>query len=200
MLIRHLRPWKGTEARALPERGERRRCATRVRPPLSRAAARRVVTYAAVWIGIAFGVLAMQAPTEGIPFPETYRTWAHVKTVLVGPDSASFASEGGMHHIYANDKALEGYETGRFPDGAILVYDLLDVALVQGDTIEGAQRRVDVMVKHPRRYAATGGWGFGRFMGTARGEGTLSAEQQAQCFGCHRSQKDSDGVFSRFRP
>ena len=61
-----------------------------------------------------------------------------MKSVLVGPASPAFPTEGGVHHIYANDLALQGYRTGRFPDGAVVVYDLLDTKEVNGSTIEGA--------------------------------------------------------------
>src|SRR4051812_5848315 len=80
-------------------------------------------------------------------FPKEFRKWAHVKSVLVGPQSAAFATEAGIHHIYANEKALEGYETGKFPDGSAIVYDLLETKETAGNTIEGPTRRIDVMVK-----------------------------------------------------
>jgi Cytochrome P460 len=57
------------------------------------------------------------------PFPKEFRKWAHVKSVLVGAQSAAYATEGGIHHIYANEKALVGYDTGKFPNGSVIVYD-----------------------------------------------------------------------------
>ncbi|HKF06926.1 MAG TPA: hypothetical protein VKB49_31695, partial [Candidatus Sulfotelmatobacter sp.] len=38
-------------------------------------------------------------PDDTVPFPKEFRKWAHVKSVLVGPQSAAFATEGGIHHI-----------------------------------------------------------------------------------------------------
>src|SRR5438034_11321472 len=93
---------------------------------------------------------------DAAPFPTEFRKWAHVKTVLVGPQSAAFATEGGIHHIYANDKALEGYETGKFPDGSVIVYDLLEIREIAGNTIEGPTRRIDVMVKQSELHRTTG--------------------------------------------
>src|SRR5947207_12338655 len=84
-------------------------------------------------------------------FPKEFRRWAHVKSVLVGPQSGAFATEGGIHHIYANHKALEGYDSGNFPDGSVIVYDLLETKVVAGNTIEGQTRRVDVMIKQNDR-------------------------------------------------
>lgn len=134
-------------------------------------------------------------PATTIPFPADYRAWAHVKTSVVGPQSAFAASQLGMHHIYANAPALEGYRTGRLPDGSILVYDLLETVETSGNTIEGRQRRVDMMVKNGERYRATGGWGFTRF-DPAEGR---AGELRPTCFGCHSKQADHDFVFSRFR-
>jgi|SRR6476646_5733358 len=132
-------------------------------------------------------------------FPKEFRKWAHVKSVLVGPQSPAFATEGGIHHIYANDKALEGYDSGKFPDGSVIVYDLLETKEVAGNTIEGQTRRVDVMVKLSERYASTGGWEFMSFAGNDQINGKLTAARQATCAGCHAHRKDHDSVFSEFR-
>jgi hypothetical protein len=132
-------------------------------------------------------------------FPEQFRRWAHVKSVLVGPQSTAFVTEGGIHHIYANQKALAGYETGKFPDGSVIVYDLLETKEIAGNTIEGATRRVDVMVKDTQRYRTTGGWQFMSFPGGKQTEGELAADRQAVCSECHAKRKDHDFVFSEFR-
>lgn len=139
------------------------------------------------------------AQVDDAGFPQEFRKWAHVKSVLVGPQSAAFATEGGIHHIYANEKALEGYETGKFPDGSVIVYALLQTKEVAGNTIEGETRRIDVMMKNSDQYAATGGWEFMSFPGADRTHGKLTAERQATCSGCHSKRKDHDGVFSEFR-
>jgi len=143
---------------------------------------------------------ALSAQTDDTPsFPKEFRKWAHVKTVLVGPQSAAFATEGGIHHIYANDKALEGYDSGKFPDGSVIVYDLLETKEVAGNTIEGQTRRVDVMVKQSDRYASTGGWEFMSFSGNDQTDGKLTTARQASCASCHAHRKDHDSVFSDFR-
>jgi hypothetical protein len=138
-------------------------------------------------------------PDDTAPFPKEFRKWAHVKSVLVGPQSAAFATQGGIHHIYANEKALEGYNTGKFPDGSVIVYDLLEVKEIAGDTIEGPTRRVDVMVKQSDLYSTTGGWEFMSFAGGNPADGKLTAERQAACAACHTNRKDHDSVFSEFR-
>ena len=143
---------------------------------------------------------ALSAQTdEASSFPKEFRRWAHVKSVLVGRQSAAFATEGGIHHIYANDKALEGYNSGKFPDGSVIVYDLLETKEVAGNTIEGQTRRVDVMVKQNGRYASTGGWKFVSFAGNDETHGKLTAAREATCAGCHAHRKDHDSVFSEVR-
>jgi len=133
------------------------------------------------------------------PFPKEFRKWAHVKTVLVGPESAAYATERGIHHIYANEKALEGYDTGKFPDGSVIVYDLLETKEIAGNTIEGPTRRIDVMVKHSQSYRTTGGWEFMSFPGGNQSDGKLAPERRTACYTCHAQRKDHDFVFSEFR-
>jgi hypothetical protein len=133
------------------------------------------------------------------PFPKDFRKWAHVKSVVVGRQSAAFATEGGIHHIYANEKALQGYDRGRFSEGSVLVYDLLETKEIAGNTIEGPTRRVDVMTKQSQRYRATGGWQFMSFPGGSQTRGKLTAERQAACFACHANRQNHDFVFSEFR-
>src|SRR6476660_2270361 len=133
------------------------------------------------------------------PFPKEFRKWAHVKSVLVGSQSSAFATEGGIHHIYANEKALEGYKTGKFPEGSVLVYDLLETKEVAGNTIEGPTRRVDVMVKQSELYRTTGGWKFMSFPEGNPINGKLTVERQAACAACHAKQNDHDSVFSELR-
>ena len=142
--------------------------------------------------------LPAQTP-ETSSFPKEFRRWVHVKSVLVGPQSAAYATEGGIHHIYANNKAMQGYDSGKFPDGSVIVYDLLKTAEVAGNAIEGQTRRVDVMVKQSERYGATGGWEFMSFSGNDQTDGKLTPERLATCAGCHAQRKENDLVFSKFR-
>jgi hypothetical protein len=139
------------------------------------------------------------APDTAIPYPNGYRKWVHVGTTLVGPTSPFFASNGGIHHIYANEKALKGYETGKFPDGAMIVFDLLTTKEFNGATLEGSRQRIDVMLKDAQRFPGTGGWGFERFLGDSDNDRPLTEERRGQCFSCHEKRKEQDFVFSKFR-
>jgi Cytochrome P460 len=136
---------------------------------------------------------------DAVPYPVGYRMWTHVKTALIGPQSPAFESFGGLHHIYANKKAMEGYRTGRFPDGSVLVFELLETRENAGVTTEGPRKRVGVMVKNSKQYAETGGWGYESFQGDSQTERRLNAQSRIACYKCHEPQKDRDYVFSEFR-
>jgi Cytochrome P460 len=142
-------------------------------------------------------LLAM--PSDPVPYPTGYRNWVHVRTTLVGPKHPTFEQNGGFHHYYANEKAMEGYRTGRFPDGSVLVFELLETRGNAGVTAEGPRKRVGVMVKESKRYAETGGWGYESFQGDSQTERRLNAQSRIACYKCHEPQKDRDYVFSEFR-
>jgi hypothetical protein len=159
---------------------------------------RRAVLAAGFAVLVTAGSIA--APDEELPFPADYRTWAHVKSALVRPGNPAFAGEGGIHHIYANPAAVAGYRTGTFPDGSIIVYDLLETTEPAGLILEGRNRRTDVMMKDSARFASSRGWAFASFAAGTRANGGLSKERQAQCLECHTKRKDHDYVMSDWRP
>jgi cytochrome P460 len=138
-------------------------------------------------------------PNDEVPYPVGYRRWTHVRSALIGPQNPAFKDSGGIHHIYANEKAMEGYSAGRFPDGSVLVADFLETRENEGVTTEGPRRRIDVMVKDAKRYAGTGGWGFEQFRGDSQTDRLVTSEIAATCFACHSNRKDHDSVFSVFR-
>ena len=139
-----------------------------------------------------------EPPQTHIAYPAGYREWVHVKSGVLGPEFP-MESERGLHHVYANKTALEGIESGTFQDGSIVVYDLISLSEKGGVGTEGARRRIDVMVRDSKLYAASGGWGFGRFMGNDREHDVLTPEVRAICIQCHEKQKAHGFVFSEFR-
>jgi hypothetical protein len=148
---------------------------------------------------LAFGVNLWAKPDHQIDYPSNYRHWVHVRSALVDPKSPSAGRYGGLHHIYANEKAMEGYRTGQFPDGSVIVFDLLETQEASGTMLEGPRKFIDVMTKESKQYADTGGWGFEKFVGDSQTERALAREQKAQCYGCHTRRKSHDFVFSTFR-
>jgi hypothetical protein len=129
-------------------------------------------------------------------FPEGYRHWMLVKTGLVGPRNILFDTIGGFHHIYANDKAINGYRSGKFPEGSILVFDKIEMLEQKDGTIrEGRRKWVDVMIKQSSHNDSTGGWKFMEFPGDSRTPREFVSTKK-QCFNCHATKKESQYVFS----
>lgn len=143
---------------------------------------------------------AAAPPKVAIAFPEGYRRWTHVKSMIVEPGHPLAGLVEGTHHVYANEMALRAFRGKRpFTDGAVIVLDLLNT--VHGDlaVTEGARKAVIVMQKDSRRFAATDGWSYQVFGGPAQREPQLDATAAAGCHGCHRSQAGRDFVFSDWR-
>jgi|SRR5688572_22325163 len=134
---------------------------------------------------------------EAVPYPEGFRKWTHIKTGLIGPNSAAFKTTGGFHHIYANSKAMEGYASGHFPQGSIFVFDVIEGTETNGNTIEGKRTHIDVMVKDSLKYTSTGGWGYEEFKGNSKTERVLTETVRSACFKCHTQQNDY--IFSDLR-
>ena len=144
--------------------------------------------------------LYLWAKPEGvIVYPAGFRDWNHVRSALIGPASPAYKEYGGLHHIYANAKAMEGYRGGKFPDGSVLVFDLFEAKEHHGTTIEGRRKFIDMMVRDGKRFADTGGWGYERYASDSQTERVLTAQAKTACYNCHATQKENDYVFSKLR-
>lgn len=143
---------------------------------------------------------SFSAESEKVEYPSGYRYWVHVKSMILLDNHALADTFGGLHHIYANDAALEAMETGTpFPDGAVLVFDLMEAITDTegGATVEGPRIRLDVMQKDAVLFAKTDGWGYESFKG--QDHKRILTDPMASCHGCHISQAAKDFVFSQFR-
>ena len=132
------------------------------------------------------------SPVFGVKVPDGYRRWE-----LIAPSQSPDEVKG----ILGNETALKAYRAGKlpFPDGSVLVklsWKRDPLAGFDGDFVPGHPTMVQVMVKDSKRYAETGGWGFGRFID---GKPADAAQHQA-CFACHSKNTDvkaHDFVFTR---
>lgn len=134
-----------------------------------------------------------------IEYPDGYRYWAHVKSMVIQEGHSLYESFGGIHHLYANDKALEGYKSGVFPEGAIIIFDLLVANSENNAIVENERKVLGVMEKDSKRFSATAGWGFEGFVAGDSGKRAVGKDYKEACFACHTVQKDSDYVFSKWR-
>lgn len=142
---------------------------------------------------------AVLAADPQVPYPEGYRDWHHVKSMVIEEGHPLYAAFGGIHHLYANDKALEGYRSEHFPDGSVIIFDLLEAVAADHAITEGQRKVVGVMHKDSKKFAATGGWGFEGFGGGDRSNRVVGTNAASACFACHVPQKARDYTFSTLR-
>ncbi len=135
---------------------------------------------------------------DPIDYPDGYRQWTHVKSMTIQPGHPLENPFLGIHHIYANRKALAGLKAGRYEDGASFVFDQLAYESRDKASIEGARVLLGVMVKDRARFPATGGWGYEGWAGDSRTE-RLVSDGGVSCHGCHSQMRDRDFVFTQWR-
>lgn len=145
------------------------------------------------------GIACLSAASGGqVAYPEGYRQWVHVKSMVIQQGHPLYDAFGGIHHVYANDKALDALKKGEaYPDGSVFVFDLLEAVAADNAISEGGRKVVGVMQKDSKKFAATGGWGYEGFKGDSRER--VVKDMNAACHSCHMSQKDKDYIFSTYR-
>ena len=133
-----------------------------------------------------------------VKYPEGYRKWTHIKSMVIQQGHPLYESFGGIHHVYANKKALKAMKSGEpYPDGAVLIFDLLEAKSYNNAIVEGPRKVLGVMHKDSKRFSKTGGWGFEGFKGDTQER--VVTDPKTACFNCHESQKNRDYVFSQYR-
>ena len=172
----------------------------------------RRLVFAAVAVAAAAGVAAYIGPAYGqakgdaspvflTEIPTGYREWRLISVAHEEGNLHSFAA------VLGNDPAIKAYREGRlpFPDGAIIA--ALHYRHVSSEEnnkvfgrsqsfIAGAPTNIQFMVKDSKKYAATGGWGFGHF-----NDGRPAEEASMKtCFPCHDQVKNRDLLFTRYAP
>jgi len=141
------------------------------------------------------GFNAVRIVENDVAYPEGYRHWTHVKSGFLGP-AHSNVKYRGFNHTYANDAAVNGYETGKFPEGSVIVVDIIEAVAGDNYSSESKRHHMDVMQKDSTRFKSTGGWGYGQFE-SDNSPRMLTIEQKTTCYNCHLKQEDH--VFSALR-
>jgi hypothetical protein len=134
------------------------------------------------------------SPIYGVTIPDDYRQWQ-----LIAP-AQEVAPLDELRAVLGNAIAIRAYRDGAlpFPDGTVLAklaWKHVQSPEFEPASIPGAAATVQFMVKDSRKYAATGGWGFGRFV-----DGQPADEAQHRtCFACHQARVNNhDLVFTRY--
>src|SRR5262249_20097689 len=140
--------------------------------------------------------------------PQGYRDW---KLIAVSRLTSPKGSQ--LRGMLGNDIAFKTFQEGKlpFPDGSMIAalhWNEVsspdnDKVLAKGfpgagiqSFVPGSGVNMQFMVKDSKKYAATGGWGFGDFT-----DGKPGNEKLMQtCFACHQPAKDHDYVFTHYAP
>ena len=133
-----------------------------------------------------------------VDYPSNYRAWQHVKSMIIQPGHPLENPFGGIHHVYGNEKAMQGLQGGDYEDGAVFVFDLLGYEESGKTIVETNRKRIDVMQFDNELFSETGGWGYGTFVGNSTTE-RLEQNVATACYACHVGAKGSGYVFSQYR-
>lgn len=146
------------------------------------------------------------SPIYGVTIPAGYRDWQLIAVNQLKTDKVD-----QLRAQLGNDIAIKAFKEGTipFPDGAIIAAlhwkrtPSQDNDKVLVEAFPGAESfvvdsavNVQFMVKDSKKYAATGGWGFGDFKEGKPGDEAL----HKACFGCHAPAKAHDYVFAHYAP
>lgn len=163
---------------------------------------------AATIIGIAVSMAPAygNADQEAAPYvtekPAGYRDW---KVISVAHEEGNLNSLG---FVLGNAVAIRAYRAGTlpFPDGTIIAAVHYGAVPSEENNkifgkaqsiVPGSPTNIQFMVKDSKKYAATGGWGFGHF--NANGK-PVDAAFMKPCFPCHAQFKAHDLVFTQYAP
>jgi hypothetical protein len=157
---------------------------------------------AGVVASVAIASGSADAPVFVSKIPIGYRDWKFISVAH---------EEGQLNDIRAilgNEIAIEAYREDKlpFPDGTIIARLAWNyVPSAQNNKVfgrdqsfvAGSPTNVQFIVKDSKRYAASGGWGFGQFDkdGKSDNEALLRT-----CFPCHEKLQGHDFVFTRYAP
>ena len=136
------------------------------------------------------------SPIYGVTIPQGYRQWE-----LIAPAQEAEPLDE-LRAVLGNSVAIKAYGEGTlpFPDGTVLAklaWKHVQSPEFEPASIPGMATTVQIMVKDSKKYAATGGWGFGRFVGGKPAD----EAQHRTCFACHEAGvKGHDYVFTRWAP
>ena len=135
---------------------------------------------------------SLAAPVFGVTLPDGYQDWS-----LIAPAQEA-APFNELRVVVGNAVAIRAFRDQRrpFPDGTVLVkraWKRVPSPDFASASIPGDATTVQVMVKDSKRYAATGGWGYGRFIDGQ----PVDEAQHRTCHACHAARvKDRDYVFT----
>jgi hypothetical protein len=141
--------------------------------------------------------------------PKGYRQWVFVGSPVTPNDmNNGKAAFPEFHHVYIPQKYFEAYKrTGAFPDGTILVKELLSVGAKQAPSGKGYFNGdfigLEATIKDTKRFKnEPGNWAYFSFttpIGKPHKKLT-KAFSKNKCNFCHQALAKDDWVFTQYYP
>lgn len=138
------------------------------------------------------------AGEDKVSYPKDYRTWAHVKSMVINDAHSLSDPFEGIHHVYGNNKAMDGLNTNKYKNGSKFVFDLLSAERSKEATVEGKRKFIGVMEFDNTKYKKTGNWGFEAFAGNSKDKRVVK-DTGVSCFQCHVAVEKKSYVFTEYR-
>jgi hypothetical protein len=147
-------------------------------------------------------------PDGTLSLPADFRSWTYLGSWIVDSDEEDGGADG-IHNVYTQPSTVEAYrKTGQFPDGAVLVKELL--ATETGDMTTGRVSHATategwfVMIKDTQgRFKGNGlwgdGWGWALFNSDDPAT-TVTEDYKAECLPCHVPAEKDDWIYVRGYP
>lgn len=149
------------------------------------------------------GAKARIDSTISVPDVDFRKDWVALGTWAVAAEEGTQGSQG-LHVVYTQPETVDAYrKTGRFPDGAILVKELLSTVTEEmtTGTVSRAKEVTGwfVMVKdatgrYPGNTLWGDGWGWAYFDAKDRTK-TTTTDYEADCKGCHVPAEATDWIY-----
>lgn len=143
-----------------------------------------------------------------LPQLDFRQDWVALGTWIVAAEEGEQGSQG-LHVVYTQPETVAAYrKTGKFPDGAILVKELLSTKTedMTTGTISRAHSVAGwfVMIKdtagrHPGNKLWGDGWGWACFDAKSPTK-TTTTDYEADCKGCHVPAQNTDWVYVQGYP
>jgi hypothetical protein len=155
-----------------------------------------IILLSTVVIGIVMAQKSEVPPAlNGIRLPDGYKNWRLIS-------STHRTDNNTLRVILGNDIAVQAArssQTNPWPDGstiAKLVWKDVTHEQWSTATIPGTFVHAEFMIKDAKKYAATGGWGFARWLGMEQKPYGKDADFVQECYSCHTPMKHNDYVFT----
>ena len=144
-----------------------------------------------------------------ITIPKDFRSWQFLGTWAVATDEDDEVGSKGFHNVYTQPETVSAFRsTGKFPDGAVLVKELLTATtntMTTGEVSHATETEGwFIMIKDTQgRFKGNPLWGDGWGWALFNADGpatTVTEDYKDDCISCHVPAQKDDWIYLRGYP